>query len=126
MIKSQDYPEQSPEWVMAKFFDAWDKRNWKMMLRYCQLSWKKLNEHCDLEKVLLARFRHKLLDVKLLEMIDVSEVAKDAYVEIAYSDSAFKKKIRRKIRLVCEKAPLHPSKDGSWGINPISMIKARR
>jgi len=126
MLNSQDYPEQSPEWITAKFFDAWDKRNWKMMLRYCQLSWKKLNEHCDLEKLLLARFRHKLLDVEILDVIEISEVTRDVKVDIRYRDVNVKKRIKRVVRLVCEKAPLHPSKDGTYGVNPTSMIKARR
>jgi len=126
MINPQSYPEQSPEWVASKFFEAWEKRNWKRMMGYCQLSWKKLNEHCDLEKVLQARFRHKLLDVKILEVIEVSEVTKDVKVDIQYKDINVKKRIRRKVRLICEKAPLHPSKDGTWGVNPTSMIRARR
>jgi len=126
MINPQDYPEKSPEWVLAKFLDAWEKRNYKMMVRYCQLSWVRLNQHCDVDKLLSAQFRHKLLSAKILKTEKISDVTTDISVEIYYKDINIKKRIRRKARLICEKAPMQPSPEGEWGINPISMIRARR
>lgn len=143
MINPQDYPEHTPEWVLAKFFEAWDKRNWKTMLKYCQLSWVKrpliyptvpfldklkVYKHSTVvtEKILFNQFKHKLLDAKILGIKDISDVTKDISIEIYYKDINVKRKMRRKVRLICEKAPMQPSPEGQWGINPTSMIRARK
>lgn len=124
MINSQDYPEKSPEWTLAKFFEAWEKRNWKAMVRYCQLSWQALPN--DREATLGLQFRYKLLSAKILKTEKISDVTRDISVEIYYKDINIKKRIRRKVRLICETGPMKPSVEGSWGVNPTSMMRARR
>ncbi len=124
MINSNDYPEKSPEWTLAKFFEAWEKRNWKAMVRFCQLSWVALPD--DREATLSLQFRYKLLGAKILKTEKISEVTRDISVEIHYKDIIIKKRTRRKVRLICELAPMKPSPEGQWGVNPISMMRARR
>jgi len=124
LIKSTDYPKKSPEWTLARFFEAWEKRNWKSMLKYCQISW--VNMSGDMEKILFNQFRHKLISAKILKTEKVSDVTKDISVEIYYKDINIKRRIRRKVRLICELAPMQPSPDGTWGVNPTSMIRSRR
>jgi len=124
MINSKDYPEKSPGWTLARFFEAWEKRNWKAMLKYCQISWRELLP--DTEKTLYFQFRNKLLDAKILKTEKIGEVTRDISVEIRYKDINIKKKIKRKVRLICELAPMQPSPNGAWGVNPTSMIRARR
>lgn len=126
MINPQDYPEHTPEWVLAKFFEAWDKRNWKVMLKHCQLSWMKLSEHADIEKVIQSQFRHKLLNAEILKIEKISEVTRDISVKIYQKNINVKRRIIRKVRLICEIAPMQPSPEGRWGVNPTSMIKARK
>ena len=113
------------------------------MLKYCQLSW--INRPLihpvipaldkarvykqstdDVEKVLFSQFRHKLLSAKILKTDKISDVTCDISVEIYYKDINIKKRIRRKARLICELGPMQPSPDGTWGINPTSMIRSRR
>lgn len=124
MINSTDYPEKSPEWTLAKFLEAWEKRNWKVMLKYCQISWRTLLP--DAEKTLYFQFRNKLLSAKILKTEKVSDVTRDISVEIYYKDINIKRRIRRKARLICETAPMQPSPNGEWGVNPTSMMRARR
>jgi len=124
MINSTNYPEKSPEWVLAKFLGAWEKRNWKAMLKYCQISWRTMRT--DMEKSLFSQFRHKLLSAKILKTEKISDVTTDISVEIYYKDINIKRRIRRKARLICELGPMQPSPGGTYGVNPTSMIKARR
>jgi len=124
MINPQNYPEKSPEWVLTKFFEAWEKRNWKAMLKHCQISWRTLLS--DAEKTLYFQFRNKLLSAKILKTEKVSDVTRDISVEIYYKDINIKRRIRRKARLICETTPMQPSVDGTYGVNPTSMIRARR
>ena len=125
MINSKDYPEKSPEWTLAKFLEAWKKRNWTMMARYCQLSWIAVLPY-EPEKQLLARFRDKLLTAKILKTEKISEVTRDISVEIYYKEINVKRRIRRKARLICELAPMQPSPKGTYGVNPTSMIRSRK
>jgi len=124
MINSNDYSEKSPEWTLSKFLEAWEKRNWKAMLKYCQITWRTLLP--DTEKTLYFQFRNKLLSAKILKTEKVSDVTRDISVEIYYKDINIKRRIRRKARLICETAPMQPSPEGEWGVNPTSMMKARR
>lgn len=128
MINSQDYPEKSPEWTLAKFFEAWEKRDYKAMVRHCQLTWQvkhKLPIPDDREKILIFQFNQKLLNAKTLKTEKISDVTRDISVEIHYKDINIKKRIRRKVRLICELAPMKPSIEGTWGVNPLSMMRAR-
>lgn len=131
MIKSNDYPEKSPEWTLARFLEAWEKRSWKAMLKYCQLSW--VNPPSFVYSILLLAdvrirklFRHKLLSAKILKTEKISDVTTDIKVDIHYKDVNIKKKMTRKARVICEVAPMRPSVDGTYGVNPTSLIKARR
>jgi len=124
MIKSTDYPKKSPEWTMAKFLEAWEKRNWKMMARYCQISWSAM--YPDMEKKLFNQFRHKFISAKILKIEKISDVTSDISVEIYYKDINIRRRIRRKVRLIRELGPMQPSVDGTYGVNPTSMIRSRR
>lgn len=128
MINPKDYPENTPEWVLAKFLEAWEKRSYGMMICYCQLSWLGITQFSPSiqKKILFAQFRYKLLDAKILKTEKISDATRDISVEIYYKDINIKKRIKRKARLICEKAPMQPSPEGTWGINPTSMIRARK
>lgn len=65
MIKSKDYKQGSPEWVMAKFFDCWKRRAWKQMLDYVQPSW--IFQYKDPSRILRISFS-KLINVDLVQM----------------------------------------------------------
>ena len=124
MIKSTDYQKNSPEWTLAKFFEAWEKRTWKKMLNYCQITWCTIPG--DRRKKLYTQFRHKFISVKLIKIEEISDVTRDISVEIYYKDINIRRKMRRKVRLICELGRMQPSVDGIWGVNPASMIWSRR
>ena len=124
MIKPTDYPKNSPEWTLAKFLEAWKRRTWKKMLKYCQITWCTIPG--DRREKLFAQFRHKFISAKILKTEKISDVTRDISVEINYKDINIRRKMRRKVRLICELGRMRPSVDGSWGVNPISMRSARR
>lgn len=124
MINSTDYPIKSPEWTLAKFFEAWEKRTWKEMLKYCQITWRATPQ--DMRKRLFTQFRHKFISAKILKTEKISDVTRDISVEIYYKDINISRRVRRKVRLICELGHMQPSVDGSWGVNPVSMRSARR
>lgn len=123
MIKSPEYPEKSPEWTLHRFFDEWKKRDWKEMLNYCQITWRTVPQNT--KKKLFTQFRHKFISARILKVEEISEVTRDISVEICYKDINVRRRIRRKARLICELAPMKPSTDGTWGVNPLSMKRAR-
>ena len=115
MIKIRDYKADSPEWVMAKFFDCWKRRAWKQMADYIQLSW--LDAMPDPSKMLKSHFNVKLLDVNFIQVNARTGVVTEFLIELDVSEKAV-----HKIRLICETAPMRPSPKGKWGVNPTSIV----
>ena len=124
MIKSTDYPKNSPVWTLAKFLEAWKRRTWKKMLKYCQITWCTIPG--DRRKRLSTQFRHKFISAKILKTEKISDVTRDISVEIYYKDINIRRRMIRKVRLICELGRMQPSVDGTWGVNPTSMIENRR
>lgn len=123
MIDATKYEQRTPEWTLAKFLELWQERNWDRMLNYCQISWVKF--HKEPKKKIVALFRQKLIDAKILEVEKVSEVTRDISIEIRIKDINVFRKIKRKARVICEKGYMKPSVDGTWGVNPLSLMRKR-
>jgi len=123
MINSSEYPEKSPEWTLRRFFEAWKKRDWKEMLNYCQITWRNMPQNT--KKRLFTQFRHKFISARVLKIEEISEVTRDITVEIYYKDINVRRRMRRKVRLICELGRMQPSVDGTWGVNPVSMNRVR-
>jgi hypothetical protein len=115
MIKVKDYKQDSPEWVIAKFFDCWKRRAWKQITDYVQLSW--LSVYSEPKKRLKSCFSRKLIDANLIQVNARSGVVTDILVEFDISQ-----KLVSEIRLICEKAPMRTSAKGKWGVNPASVF----
>lgn len=111
MIKIHDYKPNSPEWVMANFFDCWQKRRWMQILNYVQPSW--LAQYKEPNKVLRMSL-YMLVDTKFIQMNANTGVVAVFLVDIHTKSHTFNNWSQRTIRLVRE--------GRKWGIDPKSIM----
>ena len=93
------------------------------MLKYCQSTW--LYAHKDTALAVMQGLlsAYHIRKWKSVEDMVVGECCKDVKVQMKYSlhGKDYDKQIT--IRVICETEPYAPSKDGEWGINPVSILK---
>jgi len=65
MINSRNYKIDTPEWVMARFFECWKLRAWKQMLGLIQSSWS--SQYKDPSKA-LRMMLGKFVSVEFVQM----------------------------------------------------------
>jgi len=109
--------------TVKKFMKAWKDREWSEMFRYTQKTWRsKENNNSELLKNWF--YLKDLLTWKILKINQISESCVDVLLGIRYvfGDSKLKEtKIRA--RVICETEPYKPDPEGTWGINPISILR---
>jgi hypothetical protein len=100
---------------LKQFLRFWKKRNYIKMYRYVQKTWK----HNHTLGELKAMFDLPLLDYEIAEAqenIALSDVTCSLHIEgLGWRVS--------KIRLIKETAPYKAAANGTWGVNPISILK---
>ena len=116
----------APEKILMEFLECWKKENFKRMVNFVQITWK--SDHVERgnepKEILKNLYGHKKLiyfeikDRKLTQGVFV-----DINVVIKYKtpDGIFTKKIIP--RIICEIEAYQPSKEGTWGVNPIGVLK---
>jgi hypothetical protein len=98
------HKQGSPEWVLAKFFEAWKRRNWKKMIDYIRSSW--LDTYTEPNSWLKLTFNPELIDARLIQANARTPAVTEYLVEIEYkAPSAVPKKNVSKIRLYSEIRP---------------------
>lgn len=109
--------------TLTKFMKAWKDSNWSEMLKYTQKTWRsKENNNSEMLKDWF--YLKDLLTFKILKINQISESCMDVLLSIRYvfGDSELKEtKIRA--RVICETEPYKPSKDGTWGVNPVGILR---
>ena len=109
--------------VLKNFMNAWKDSNWSDMLENTQKTWR--SKETNNSELLKNWFYLKdLLTFKVLKINQISESCVDVLLGISYmfGDSKIKEtKIRD--RVICEIEPYKPSKDGTWGVNPVSILR---
>lgn len=108
MIKIRDYKPNSPEWVMAKFFDCWKRRAWIQILDYVQPSW--LAQHKEPNRVLRLSL-HNLIDTEFIQMNANTGIVAVFLVDFHREGYAV---AVQEVRLVRESK--------RWGLDPSSII----
>jgi len=111
MIRVRDYKPDSPEWVMASFFDCWKRRAWAQMLKYVQPSW-------------LAKYEqpNKILRQSLHTLVDTEFIQMNANTGIV---AVFLVGIRRKLYTITDHSiqAVRLVREGKkWGIDPSYLI----
>ena len=123
MVKSSKYKKATPERALANFLIAWKHQDWNRMKLFTQITWKATEVYPD--------FLSDTFDVKELRSAKIirrnekveTPVLVDIIVRVQYrmlGESCTKLLAARVIR---EREPFHPSESGTWGVNPISVIR---
>ena len=119
---------RDPRIVTAKmcanaFFDAWKAKDWAGMLDHSQITWREETENPALW--LHSNFGH--LDLRCYTILDARATG-DCSVDVIASMKAYTAhgslRLRgdARARVICEIGARDPSPDGTWGVNPISVI----
>jgi len=118
MINPKMHKQGSPEWVLAKFLEAWKRRAWKKMLDYIRSSW--LRIYVEPDKWLKLAFNPTLIDARLIQANARTPAVTEYLVEIEYlAPLAVPKKVVSKIRLYSEMTSLQ---EVIWGVDPATII----
>ena len=108
--------------VCTQFMDAWKRKNWRKLLKYCQVTWVE-EGHPNLTplKWVISWYGSRVVPISY-EVIDY-ELKDDTTID-AVINVTFKTGIKQiKARIICEKGAYEPSIDGTWGVNPISCLR---
>ena len=118
MINPKMHKKGSPEWVLAKFFEAWKRRAWKQMVDYIKSSWLVIYKEPD--TWLKLTFNPELIDARLIQASGRTPAVIEYLVEIEYkAPLAIAKKSVSKIRLYSKMTSLQET---VWGVDPTTII----
>jgi len=118
MINPKTHKQGSPEWVLAKFLEAWKHRSWKKMVDYIKSSW--LDIYTEPDKVLKLIFNPELIDARLIQASGRTPAVTEYLVEIEYMAlRTIPKKVVSKIRLYSE---MKPFQEVVWGVDPATIV----
>ena len=113
-----------PRETLINYLEAWKATNWAQMAQYLQLSWAEqmaLNQVPVIE-ALQVIYQNRLIEYEFIAGSDLNNVVYAAHIRIKIG-------IARNVtqtmdvlgRVICEEAPLLPSPEGQWGVNPNSL-----
>ena len=109
--------------TIHEFMDAWKNEDWAVMLVNSQRTWRS-KEGNNAERIFNFFGHKKLLEFKIIGMNEVSNCCTDVVIRIKYYINPGKtQQCEVEARLLNELKEYHPSVDGSWGVNPISVLK---
>lgn len=111
MIIIRDYKLNSPEWVVANFFDCWKRKAWIQILDYVQPSW--LNRYDEPNRILRLSLP-TLANAEFIQVNANSGAVAVLLVEIYLKTYMGIEPLRRAVKLV--------HGEGRWGIDPDSII----
>jgi len=108
--------------TLKKFMKAWKDRDWSEMFKYTQKTWqsKEGNNPPLLMDWLGPR---KLTKTEIIGVNKISDSCVDVTLKIGYLFISNLKEVKIKARIICEIEPYKPSKDGEWGVNPVSILR---
>jgi hypothetical protein len=116
------HENKGAEAVLARFIAAWRNLDWDGMAAECQVSWVDHND--DPVGTLKGLFQFKPKEIEVLEVEEYDGIVYVARLRIRAAIARGVVQERKvEARLICEEGPLHPSKDGTWGVNPLSLYR---
>jgi len=115
------FAEGSPQRALVEFIKAWAEADFDGMLAQTQLTWRATVP--SPKELLKAMFRFKPVRVRVLEESLKNDVVYEAEVSVEFflARSVIKANTLT-AKVICEKEPLFPSADGTWGVNPVTMM----
>lgn len=112
----------SPERIAFDFLSAWQRKDYEAMFKFCQSTWVKTTENA--QQWLNDTFSQ--MDLKQFQIRSSRSAVNLAYVHIKVRFIIEEKTINSEFPIVTirESAPYTPDVNGTWGVNPISALKA--
>lgn len=126
MINPKMHKQGSPEWVLAKFLEAWKRRSWKQMVDYVRIipvfdTISSTSAMSEPHEALKARFNPELIDARLIQANARTPAVTEYLVEIEYkASSVAQKKVVSKIRLY-SKLTEHIV-EAVWEVDPTTIV----
>ena len=121
--QASDFPLGSPERTVAEYAAAWRDQDWQRMVNFTQITW--LDSSPDAPDELAAFYDFKLLHgFEISGVEQITDVAARVTFSVAYELFAGEIETKEITAMVIkEVAPLSPSPEGQWGVNPISTLR---
>lgn len=108
--------------TVKKFMKAWRDRDWSEMFRYTQKTWQ--SKGGNNPPSLMDWFGpKKLTKTKIIDVYEISDCCVDITLKISYLFISNLKETKIRARVICETEPYKSNKDGTWGINPLSILR---
>jgi len=110
--------------TMKKFLKLWKQRDFKGMVKLCQLTW---TSTTDAEQRLIQYLGNYRLnnhtDINI-SFVNDAAVCAAVHFEADIYDATVRMTQHMKLcaRVICESKPYQPSETGQWGINPESLF----
>jgi len=109
--------------TLESFLKAWQNKDHALMGQFLQLTWKAENGG---KWPLFASSWFLVNNMKKWRISEPKRIGQANYefpLIISFSRGGRPQKRRISARIICENGPYEPGLDGSWGINPVSMLR---
>ena len=111
------------EQKVKEFFDAWIKHDFHEMLKHTTLTYRAYHVAQNIKDWY---DRKHLIEYKIIKSIKIVDAMYDITVEIHYKIGNLRRNKLVTTRAICEKQPFDASVNGTWGVNPISVLKEKK
>ena len=109
--------------TVEDFLEAWKNDDWNGMWKNSQKTWRSKEEN-NAERLFDLFGHKKLLEFEIIGINEVSSCCTDIVIRIKYyTNPGLTQQCEIEPRLLNEIKEYHPSADGEWGVNPVSMLK---
>jgi len=98
------------------FLKSVKNKNLSQVYKHCQITWKSNNS----KKILQSLVDMELVNYDVLLYEKVTDVAIKFIVSLEFRQAG---KFVAYPMVICEKSPYEPSLKGTWGVNPISILR---
>jgi len=119
MMKKPRRMEKAISDRITSFMEAWKQRNWPEMFEHCQLTWKEGHTSGELGKVFGNETYH-LTGYEIKGHSNLSSVRQTVLMDLTFSDGRV---CHHAANLLCEARPYKTATYGTWGVNPISVLR---
>jgi len=110
--------------TLTKFMNAWKDSNWSEMFENSQITWRSRGRNKGIDRLKGWFYLKDLTTFKILKTEKISDTCVDVTLRISYLFYISNlKETKIRARVICETEPYHPSKDGEWGVNPVSILR---
>ncbi len=110
--------------TIKQFCQAWSKNDFSKMYELCQITLKSIHTKKYLKNLILGSITgYEIISV---DFDDKHPCLCDINIKVKHRDISLPSSIKVKeliVRLIKESKPYSTSEEGTWGVNPISVIR---